>query len=136
MRSIALGVFSLCALAAAPALAERPDTSGRPFSGTIVTGELTPTPEMWFYERQMNQYQDPEAVVRQKAEFRAEQRAHRLAAMRWFGFSNVRPRASSDPIHGDYSPHWGSNNQWYPSRWTAVGRPWVVAQPGGTIVGY
>jgi len=72
----------------------------------ISPGELKATPEMWFYEQYMQQYQDPKMAVRAKAEFRADQRQRRLAAMQWFGLSNSRPHACTDPYHGDWSPGW------------------------------
>ncbi|MGW8258281.1 MAG: hypothetical protein ACWGMZ_12405, partial [Thermoguttaceae bacterium] len=67
----------------------------------ISPGEVKATPEMWFYEQAMRQYQDPKMMVRANAEFRARQRQRRLAAMRWFGQSNSRPHANSDPFNGD-----------------------------------
>jgi hypothetical protein len=96
--------------------------------------ELKATPEMWFYEQYMHQYQDPKMAVRARAEFEADQRQRRLAAMRWFGFSNSRPRACSDPMHGDYSPGWTSNNSTYPYRWNGVGPTWYVARPESATV--
>jgi hypothetical protein len=73
---------------------------------------------MWFYEQAMRQYQDPKVAVREAAAFRADQRRRRIAAMQWFGLSNSRPQASSDPIHSDYSPGWGSNNYYDTYRWS------------------
>jgi hypothetical protein len=85
-------------------------------------GELKVTPEMWFYDQALRQYKDPKLAVRAAAEFRAHQRQRRLESMRWYGFSNSRPRASSDPYHSDYSPGWVSNPGYYPSRWNGVGQ--------------
>jgi hypothetical protein len=96
---------------------------------TISPGELKATPEMWFYEQYMRQYQDPKMAVRANAEFRANQRQRRLEAMRWFGFSNSRPRVSADPFNGDYAPVWTSNNSAYPYRWSGVGPTWYIARP-------
>lgn len=104
---IALSIALL--LVAAPALAERPTVGEIGFSGGISPGELTATPEMWFYEQYLHQYQDPKRAVRQKAEFRAAQRQSRLASLRWFGLSNARPTAGSDPFHSTYSPSWASS---------------------------
>jgi len=103
---------------------------------SISTGQITPTPEMWFYQQYMDQYQDPQMSVRRKAEFQAEQRARRLAALRWFGLSNSRPLAHSDPYHHDYSPRWVSNNYWYPMRWSGTGRPWVMVWSSGFGLSY
>jgi hypothetical protein len=85
----------------------------------ISTGELHPTPEMWFYEQELQRYNDSKLAVRKKAEFRAAQRERRLAAMQWLGMSNARPIASPTPVMGTYSPMWTSN---YidPFRWMGV----------------
>ncbi len=84
---------------------------------------------MWFYQQAMRQYQDPKVAVRHAAELRRQQRQQRLAAMEWYGLSNSRPRASSDPFHGDYSPGWAANNLYYPYRWTGAAGPLVVVNP-------
>jgi hypothetical protein len=112
--------------AASPSEVKAPITS-------ISPGELKATPEMWFYEQSVKQYQDPKMAVRANAEFQADQRQRRLAAMRWFGMSNSRPRACSDPMHGDYSPGWTSNNSTYPNRWEGIG-PMYIARPAPTAV--
>ncbi len=93
----------------------------------ISLSELQPTPEMWFYQQSMRQYQDPALAVRQKAEFRAAQRAHRLAAQKWFGVSNARPMAAFTPWTTWYSPTWVSNT-WQPYRWAGVGGTTVVIE--------
>ncbi len=103
------------------ALAQRPAPVSQSGLGTVVSpGELKATPEMWFYDQAMRQYKDPKAQVRAREEFRAEQRTRRLESMRWFGFSNSRPRASADPWHNDYSPQWVSNPGYFPGRWNGV----------------
>jgi hypothetical protein len=142
MKRLCVGVSIWLACAALPALAQSPGT-GRPAAppaaaapGSVSPSTAAQTPEMWFYEQYMSQYQDPKLAVRRKAEFRAQQRENRLAAMRWFGLSNSRPRASSDPWNSDWSPGWASNNTWYPYRWTGIGRPWVYLQPNGTYAAY
>ena len=89
---------------------------------------------MWFYEQYMRQYQDPKMAVRANAEFQADQRQRRLAAMHWFGMSNSRPKASCDPFHGDYSPGWSSNNTAYPYRWEGIGPTGYIARPEPSAV--
>jgi hypothetical protein len=74
----------------------------------ISAGELTATPEMWFYEQSLRQYNDPKWVLRQKAEFRSAERARRIETLRWYGFSSARPTTGADPIHGYYGPRWTS----------------------------
>ena len=39
-------------------------------------------------------FDDPATAVRRKAEFRGRQRQTRVAAMKWYGYSNARPIAS------------------------------------------
>lgn len=129
--SFATIICAVVVLAAVPAMADRPTQEKGIGQPLVSTGDLTPTPEMWFYQQQMQMYLDPKMAVRRAAEFRAEQRAHRLAAMKWFGLSNSRPRASVDPIHWDYSPGWTSNNPAYPYRWSGQGWPYYVLYMNG-----
>jgi hypothetical protein len=124
---------------ATPALAQRPAKAPEPRLPAAVSpgevslapGEVTPTPEMWFYQQELRQREDPKNGVHEKAQFRSTQRQSRLASRQWFGLSNSRPVAGSDPIHGDYSPHWTSNNSAFPARWTAVSPTLVVQRPEG-----
>ena len=118
-------LFVLFVLAALPVRADNPTQQDSNLKSSMQTGGVTPTPEMWFYEQYRQQYQDPREAVRQKAEFRANQRQRRLAAMKWFGYSNSRPRCGVDPVVGEWSPAWTSNNAAYPWRWTGYGRPRV-----------
>ena len=97
-------------------------------SGQFSMGELKPTPEMWFYEQYRQGQQDPKTAVRANAEFRAEQRQRRLAASRWFGLSNLRPRAAVDPLHSDFSPGWSSGDPNYPFRWSGAGNSMIIIQ--------
>jgi hypothetical protein len=112
-----------------PGLAQKPTAGEIRLGDSISVGEVTPTPEMWFYQQYYEQYQDPKLAVRQKAEQRSAQRRARLAAMRWFGFSNSRPRAGTDPVHSDYAPAWTSRNMNYPFRWSGYGVGAVVVRP-------
>ena len=114
---------------AVPAWAEAPGGTGIELGGSVSLGEVVPTPEMWFYEQYVQQYQDPKAMVRQKAEFRSAARQRRIAARRWFGFSNMRPAASPDPYYGDYSPRWSSNNYFNPFQWNGVAPAVTVVRP-------
>jgi hypothetical protein len=125
MRRICIVVAAVLACQAGVARAQKPEATpakaaaaGKAEPWTTSLGDLKPTAEMWFYEQALRQYQDPKAAVRRAAEFRADQREQRLAAMHWYGLSNQRPRASSDPFHGDYSPAWASSNIYYPYRWS------------------
>jgi len=124
-----LMTLSVLALFAAPAMAQRP-----PAKASVSQNTPSKTPEMWLYEQYQEQYQrdynDPRVAVRRNAEFHRSQRQRRLAAMKWFGFSNQRPSASSDPFHGPtWSPTWTGNNSLYPYRWHGTGNSWVISAP-------
>jgi hypothetical protein len=121
MKRLVIALALPLLLTAGAARADRPLAGGLGVDSVVSPGDVKATPEMWFYDQSMRQYKDPKMAVRAKAEFRSEQRQRRLETMRWFGFSNSRPRASSDPFHGDYSPGWVSNPGYYPSRWNGVG---------------
>lgn len=94
-------------------------------------GEVISPPEMSSYPYPMNAQPvlDSKALLQQKAAEQAAQRARRLAALKWFGYSNSRPVAGVDCVHGDYSPSWTSNHPHYPFRWVGIGPAWVAALP-------
>ncbi len=99
-------------------------------SPSFSPGEVTPTEAMWFYQEQQRLYNDPHYMQRKRAEFRAEQRARRIAAMKWFGYSNARPSAGITPWSGGlYSPAWvGNSRDTY--AWRGAGSvPQVVVRP-------
>ena len=134
MKRLAVALSLLLILVAVPAMAQQvTPTPAAPTETaaalTISPGEVSATPEMWFYQQELQRYQDPKEAVRAKAEFRAAQRRNRTAARKWFGFSNSRPTAGVDPVHGEYSPRWTSNNNLYPFRWSGYGQTQVVARP-------
>lgn len=117
MNYKAIALASLSLLFASTAAAQKPQSNDSESTPPIQLGELQPTAQMWFYEQAMQQYHDPKASVRAKAEFRAAQRQRRLASSKWFGISNARPMASTTPFMGTYSPVWTSGN-WDPSQWS------------------
>jgi hypothetical protein len=121
MKRLVIVFAAQLLLSVGVAVAQKPASVGQTGLGAAVSpGELKATPEMWFYEQAMRQYKDPKAQVRAREEFRTEQRIRRLESMRWYGFSNSRPRANGDPMNADYSPQWVSNPGYYPSRWNGV----------------
>jgi hypothetical protein len=90
---------------------------------------ISMTPEMWFYLEEVRRYEDPSMAVRRNAEIRAQQRQNRLAALKWFGFSNLRPQASPTPMSSSYSPAWvGSVGS--PYSWTGLGNHSYVVRSG------
>ncbi len=127
-----LPLVCLCLLAPSLAAEKSAPKSEAKTTIGISPGELAPTQEMWFYEQYQKQYTDPKAVVRQKAEFRGEERMRRIAALRWYGFSNQRPMAGVDLIHGDYAPAWSSNNIYHPFRWAGPATTTALVKPSIT----
>jgi hypothetical protein len=89
---------------------------------TLVPAQVTP--EMWIYSQEMRRYEDPQQAVRRKAELKAAQRTSRLAAMKWFGFSNARPQANPVPFMSVYSPTWIGNGY---DRYDWVGTSWPAS---------
>ncbi|MCE5266610.1 MAG: hypothetical protein LLG00_01820 [Planctomycetaceae bacterium] len=120
MKRLAIILALPLLVAGGVARADRPLATGVGADSVISSGQLKPTPEMWFYDQAARQYRDPKMAVRAKAEFRNEQRMRRLESMKWFGMSNSRPQATSDPYHGDYSPRWVANPGYYPWRWGGI----------------
>jgi hypothetical protein len=92
----------------------------------VSSGQVTPTPEMWFYEQRLREYLNPKMSIRRVVEQDAAQARARMAARKWFGYSNSRPVASPDPYYGTYSPGWAGNNSLYPYRWNGYGSAWVL----------
>lgn len=85
----------------------------------------TLSPEMWYYQQQLERFDDPKVAVRRNAEFQAQQRMARIEAMKWYGFSNARPSVSPTPFTSMYSAAWQSNAH-RPYAWYAAGRPTIV----------
>jgi hypothetical protein len=137
--ALAINAALVTAAHAQTSIADRPITD-KPIavqpgwqSRVISAGELTPTPEMWFYEQERKRWDDPEALVHAAAQQKAAERHERIAAMNWYGLSNSRPQASPDPVHGNYSPRWSSNG-YMPSQWigTAGGNTVILQADRGT----
>ena len=82
--------------------------------------QVTQTEDMWFYLQELRRYDDPQVIIRSKAEKKADQRRQRLAAMKWFGWSQGRPSASATPWTGVFSPSWVGNGA-DPYEWIGYG---------------
>jgi hypothetical protein len=94
----------------------------------ISAGEITATPEMWFYEQALRRYDDPKYAIRAVAQQKAAQRRSRLAAQAWYGYSNSRPASGIDPTTGPLQPQWIGNG-YDPYTWAVPGGPstlWVL----------
>ena len=104
-----------------------------PTTVTVASGQITATPEMWFYEQRLREYLNPKLAVRRVAQQKAAARRARTAARKWYGYSNLRPVASPDPINGNFSPAWGGNNSLYPNLWSGYGPSYTVLWPYDTV---
>lgn len=125
--SLAASILALC-FATAPAGAEDADIKAKPAAESAVSVTATAaTPEMWFYQQYQQEYKDPKVMIRKAAELKATERQRRIASLQWFGMSNQRPRAWSDPYNGDYSPTWVSGNYDSPQLWTRPSAIIIVA---------
>ena len=74
------------------------------------------TPALWLYQQEIQRHDDPQQAVRRKAELKSAQRRDRIAARKWYGYSNIRPTASPTPFSGSYSPSWVGNG-YNPFEW-------------------
>lgn len=130
MKWLPIGIALLIVLMTIPAQAQSPAENGSRmrFGGGITPGEVTATPEMWFYQEQMNRRDDPKEAVRRKAEFRTAQREARLAARQWFGISLMRPTTSTAIMNGESGAVWTGTDPLYPYRWRATSPVIVVNQ--------
>lgn len=89
------------------------------------------TPELWYYSQELRRHDDPAQAVRRKAEIRADQRMSRIAAARWFGFSNSRPHAWGLPFVAASSPFWpGSGLERH--YWASVSYPGLMLRLDGS----
>ena len=96
------------------------DRMNRPNGQQPTIDQVAQTEDMWFYLQELRRYDDPQVVIRNKSEKKAEQRRQRLAAMKWFGWSQGRPSASPTPWSGVYSPSWVGNGT-DPYQWVGYG---------------
>ncbi len=136
MRTLGIASFIIIVASALPAVAQDKNTKQHgaaptnesPLLGSLPTGSVPVTPEMWFYEQQLREYLSPKMAVRRNAEFRAKQRRNRLASMRWFGISNARPNVGPDPWNGEYGSKWVGDDRLHPDRWSGTG--WTSVMTG------
>jgi hypothetical protein len=92
------------------------------FTPAMLSAPAT-TPELWVYSQEQRRHDDPAQAVRRKAEFQADQRMARIAALKRYGYSNSRPEAGMTPIMGTYSAGWAGNG-WNRYEWFGGGSWW------------
>ena len=115
---------------AAPAAAQDPSPSD--VLVEVSPGALTPTPEMWYYQQELRRRNNPQELVKARAQFRAEQRVRRIAALKWYGMSASRPIARPDNVFGSFSPSWVGNTP-DPYQWRPASNHYLVLRPQVTI---
>ncbi len=104
----------------ASAGAQDPARLPRPLGQGPAVDQVAQTEDMWFYLQELRRHDDPQVLIRQKSEKKGEQRRGRLAAMKWFGWSQSRPTANPTPWTGVFAPHWTGNGV-DPSMWIGSG---------------
>lgn len=107
-------------LFAASARAQDPDRLMRAPGQDPALDQVAQTEDMWFYLQELRRHDDPQVIIRKRSEKKGEQRRARLAAMKWFGWSQSRPTANSTPWTGVAAPHWVGNGA-DPSMWIGSG---------------
>jgi hypothetical protein len=149
MRLFARIIASICLMAASRATCDihadeslppppppaRQSTAAHRTIPIMSPGEVTATPEMWFYEQALQRYDDPKYAIRAAAEQRAAQRRARIAAMEWYGYSNSRPLWGIDPVHGTLNPQWVGNG-YDPFTWVAPSYTSVIWNIPGVASGF
>ena len=103
--------------------------------GGLDIAAITPTPSegMWYYAQEMKRYHSPREMVRQNAEFRANERRARIAMFKWLGFDRSRPYMSTKafaPIVLPVTRVMGTEG----FRWVGSGRPALMSQREGNAV--
>jgi len=125
MKRFALALSLSLSFCATAAMAQQPGTD----PPLPELGEASPsTPEVWLYEQMVKRYDDPQFMVRKKAEFRATQRMTRIASRQWYGYSNLRPRSDPKPMSGWTATSWDRRTR-IPYQWSGYGYPTVILAP-------
>lgn len=110
MRRFILGFAILPAvLLCSSATAQDPEKLQQARNQSQQTDQVQQTEDMWFYLQELRRYNDPRMAIRRREALKARQRRQRIAAMKWYGYSQSRPTANPMPLTGYYSPMWAGN---------------------------
>lgn len=109
MKRLSLALVALAFLAAEPALAQQPQPDA--------AEQAAPAPEVWYSQRQLRRENDSWTLVHRRAAQQGAQRQARIAAMKWYGFSNSRPTVNPTP--------WGSRYRYSPAWTFSASRPFA-----------
>lgn len=118
-------VFALAAtsLLSGTAFAQNPTFRGAKQKNFDLTRQpswsrLIPTESMYMYEQHKRDFLNPTLAIRRRAEYKAWERRSRLAAQRWYGYSNSRPTRHPTPVTAGWSsPSWTGNYRYDYYRW-------------------
>jgi hypothetical protein len=111
--SVALGPWLATGICQEPETTQDSPTQ----SSVDAPDDVHVTPEMWMYLHQYRRHQDPKEAIREKAEFRSDQRRSRLASQRWYGYTKTRPTSNAVPYFSSYGTQW-VGLPWDHYRWT------------------
>jgi hypothetical protein len=92
---------------------------------------LSAADEAWSYRNPPQREAKP-TLAQERAIVRGQQRAARLEAMRWYGFSGSRPTASGIPFTTMYSPAWQQPGG-RPFAWYTSSRPIIIYTPDHAV---
>ncbi len=124
MKRFIFGCFILPAMLICSVLAAQDvDRLTKQADPQAAANDIAQTEDMWFYLQELRRYDDPQVMIRRKAERKGEQRRQRLAAMKWYGYSPSRPTANPIPSMGVSSPMWIGNGA-DPYQW--IGNAYVT----------
>ena len=137
MKRFVLGCAILPAVLLCSNLAAQdPEKLPQPSDQAQSPNQVQQTEDMWFYMQELRRHDDPLMAIRRKEELKARQRRGRIAAMKWYGYSQSRPSANPMPFTGYHSPMWAGNGC-DPYLW--IGNAYVttalqIEVPDGTTV--
>ncbi|MGC3966776.1 MAG: hypothetical protein QM775_05210 [Pirellulales bacterium] len=100
----------------APTVPAAPEAEASTPHVPLSMSQLNPTPDMWYYERMREDYENPTLQVRRNSEQYAADRKARIAASAWYGVYNSRPMAYVTPHTYQYSPTFAPNAR-FPYLW-------------------
>ncbi len=131
--AVSLNLLIASAGSAQQPIVDKPIPLAHDSSRVTSTGELTPTPEMWFYEQERHRWQEPVNIVRSNAERKANERRDRIATMNWYGVSNSRPHVSPDPTFGNFGPYGAANGYPGAPSWSGGNNTVILQADRGTM---
>ena len=117
MKTSSLRWLAAVIVLACTATAPRLSVAEEDLLGAAPAPAAPPASAEWYYRPAPEGSKEP-TVAQQRAMRKADARAARLDAMRWYGFSGSRPTATAIAFTSMYSPQWqmpgGRPFAWFP----------------------